>query len=62
MVEYLSGSTQSSWLVVNPVLFFAFLAQNFGSYGLAVILIREAMVPGLAAVDPFEPSEADTSA
>ena len=44
MVEYLSGSTQSSWLVVNPVLFFAFLAQNLGSYGLAVILIREAMV------------------
>jgi hypothetical protein len=44
MVEYLSGSTQLSWLVVNPPLFFAFLAQNIGSYGLAVLLIREAKV------------------
>ena len=44
MVEYLSGSTRLSWLVLNPLLFFAFLAQNLGSYGLAVLLIREAQV------------------
>ena len=44
MVEYLTGSTQISWLVMNPPLFFAFLAQNLGSYGLAVLLIREARV------------------
>jgi MFS family permease len=44
MVEYLTGSTQLSWLVANPLLFFAFLAQNIGSYGLAVLLIREAKV------------------
>jgi hypothetical protein len=44
LVEYLSGSTQLSWLVVNPPLFLAFLAQNIGSYGLAVLLIREAKV------------------
>lgn len=44
MVEYLTGSTQLSWLVLNPPLFFAFLAQNIGFYGLAVLLIREATV------------------
>ncbi|MDE1821080.1 MAG: hypothetical protein KGJ23_09810 [Euryarchaeota archaeon] len=44
MVEYLTGSTQISWLVLNPPFFFAFLAQNLGSYGLAVLLIREAKV------------------
>lgn len=44
MVEYLTGSSQLSWLVLNPPLFFAFLAQNVGSYGLAVLLIREAKV------------------
>jgi hypothetical protein len=44
MVEYLTGSTELSWLVLNPALFFAFLAQNIGSYGLAVLLIREAKV------------------
>lgn len=44
MVEYLTGSTQVSALVVDPPFFFAFLAQNLGSYGLAVLLIREAKV------------------
>lgn len=44
MVEYLTGSTQASWLILNPPFFFAFLAQNLGNYGLAVILIREAKV------------------
>lgn len=41
-VEYLTGSSQLSWLVGSPPLFFLFLFQNLGSYGLAVVLIREA--------------------
>lgn len=43
-VEYLTGSSQLSWLVGNPPLFFLFVLQNLGSYGLAVVLIREATV------------------
>lgn len=43
-VEYLTGSTQLSLLVGNPLAFFLFLAQNLGSYGAAVLLIREAKV------------------
>src|SRR5437667_11263 len=36
-VEYLTGSSQLSWLIANPPLFFLFLVQNLGSYGLAVV-------------------------
>lgn len=43
-VEYLTGSTQMSLLIGNPPIFFLFLAQNLGSYGAAVLLIREAKV------------------
>jgi hypothetical protein len=43
-VEYLTGSSRLSLLVASPVLFFLFLAQNLGSYGAAVLLIREARV------------------
>jgi hypothetical protein len=43
-VEYLTGSTQASWLVNQPILFFLFLAQNLASYGAAVLLIREARI------------------
>jgi hypothetical protein len=43
-VEYLTGSSQLSWLIGNPPLFFGFLLQNLGSYGLAVILTREAQI------------------
>jgi hypothetical protein len=43
-VEYFTGSTQLYYLVANPPIFFLFLAQNLGSYGLAVLLIREARV------------------
>lgn len=43
-VEYLTGSSQLSWLVGSPPLFFLFLLQNLGSYGLAVVLIREAAI------------------
>ncbi|MCI4352188.1 MAG: hypothetical protein L3K14_02205 [Thermoplasmata archaeon] len=43
-VEYLSGSSQLSYLVGVPPIFFLFLAQNLGSYGLAVLLIREARI------------------
>src|SRR5207244_1752721 len=41
-VEYLTGSSQPSWLIGNPPLFFLFLLQNLGSYGLTVVLAREA--------------------
>ena len=41
--EYLSASSQLTVLVINPVLFFLFLAANLGLYG-SVILIREAMI------------------
>jgi hypothetical protein len=43
-VEYLTGSTQSSLLLAQPILFFLFLAQNLASYGAADLLIREARV------------------
>ena len=43
-VEYFTGSSQLSWAVGNPPLFFLFLVQNLGSYGLAVVLIREAQI------------------
>jgi hypothetical protein len=43
-VEYLTGSTQLSALLLNPPIFFIFLGQNLGSYGAAVLLIREAKV------------------
>lgn len=43
-VEYFTGSSQLSWLVGSPPLFSLFLVQNLGSYGLAVILIREAQI------------------
>ncbi len=42
--EYLSASSQLTVLVINPVLFFLFLAANLGLYGSGVILIREAMI------------------
>ena len=43
-VEYLTGSTQLSTLIGSPPIFFIFLIQNLGSYGAAVLLIREAQV------------------
>ena len=42
--EYLSASSQITLLVLNPLLFFLFLAANIGLYGSGVILIREAMI------------------
>ena len=42
--EYLSASSQITLLVLNPLLFFLFLAANVGLYGSGVILIREAMI------------------
>lgn len=43
-VEYLTGSSQLSLLVAQPILFALLLAQNLASYGAAVLLIREARV------------------
>src|SRR5438552_19081494 len=43
-VEYLTGSSQLSWLIGNPPLFFLFLVQHLGSYGLAVVLSRESQI------------------
>jgi len=43
-VEYLTGSTQLSWIILNPPLFLIFLAQNIGFYGGGILLIREARV------------------
>jgi len=43
-VEYLTGSTQLSSILLNPPLFLIFLALNLGSYGAAVLLIREASI------------------
>lgn len=43
-VEYLTGSSQLYLLVASPLVFLFFLLQNMGSYGLAVLLIREAKV------------------
>lgn len=42
--EYLSGSSSMELLVVNPVVFFLFLALNLGLYGPGVLLVREAHV------------------
>src|SRR5947209_19760787 len=42
--EYLSASSQLTVLVINPVLFFLFLAANLGLYGSGALLIREAMI------------------
>jgi len=42
--EYLSGSSNMAFLVVNPVVFFLFLAANLALYGPGVILIREAKI------------------
>ena len=40
----MTGSSQLSWAVGSPPLFLSFLVQNLGSYGLAVVLIREARI------------------
>lgn len=42
--EYLSGSSNMAFLVVNPLLFFLLLAANLALYGPGVILIREAKI------------------
>jgi hypothetical protein len=44
MVEYLTGSTQLSAILLNPPLFLIFLIQNIGFYGGGVLLIREARI------------------
>ncbi|MDE1819727.1 MAG: hypothetical protein KGJ23_01905 [Euryarchaeota archaeon] len=44
IVEYLSGSSQLSLLMLSPVVFLIFLAANLGLYGPGVLLIREAKV------------------
>src|SRR5438128_7502664 len=43
-VDSLRCSSQLSWLIANPPLFFLFLVQNLGSYGLAVVLAIEAQI------------------
>ena len=42
--EYLSGSTNMAFLVLNPPVFFLLLAANLALYGPGVILIREAKI------------------
>jgi hypothetical protein len=42
--EYLSGSSPTAYLVVNPVVFLLFLGLNLGLYGPGVLLVREALV------------------
>ncbi len=42
--EYLSGSSSTTWLALNPIRFFFLLALNMGLYTAGVFLIREAMV------------------
>ena len=42
--EYLSGSSNMAFLVLNPPVFFLFLAANLALYGPGVILIREAKI------------------
>jgi hypothetical protein len=42
--EYLSGSSNMALLVLNPLVFFLFLAANVALYGPGVILIREAKI------------------
>jgi len=44
LVEYLTGSTQFSAILLNPPLFLIFLVQNIGFYGSGVLLIREAKI------------------
>jgi hypothetical protein len=43
-VEYLTGSTQLSAIILNPPLFLIFLGQNIGFYGSGVLSIREARI------------------
>ncbi|HEV2429427.1 MAG TPA: hypothetical protein VGV64_06255 [Thermoplasmata archaeon] len=42
--EYLSGSSQLTLVVLNPIVFLLFLALNLGLYGPGVLLIREAAI------------------
>jgi hypothetical protein len=42
--EYLSGSSNMAFLVLNPPVFFLLLAANLALYGPGVILIREAKI------------------
>ncbi|HEV2120873.1 MAG TPA: hypothetical protein VGS11_12325 [Candidatus Bathyarchaeia archaeon] len=42
--EYLSGSSNMAFLILNPPVFFLFLAANLALYGPGVILIREAKI------------------
>ena len=42
--EYLSASSQLTVILINPFVFYLFLAANMGLYGSGVLLIREAMV------------------
>ena len=42
--EYLSGSSSTTWLALNPTGFSVFLVLNMGLYTTGVLLIREAMV------------------
>src|SRR5215472_7628498 len=42
--EYLSGSSSTSLLLVNPVAFLLFLAINVAMYTPGCLLVREAMV------------------
>jgi hypothetical protein len=42
--EYLSGSSNMAFLVLNPLVFFLLLAANLALYGPGVILIREAKI------------------
>ena len=44
--EYLSGSTKTSLLVLDPPAFLLFLALNLGLYGPGVLLVRESWVRG----------------
>jgi len=44
LVEYLTGSTQLSAIILNPVLFLILLVQNLAFYGPGVLLIREARI------------------
>ncbi len=44
IVEYLTGSSSLSLLILLPPVFFAFLGLNLALYGPGVLLIREAMV------------------
>jgi hypothetical protein len=44
-VEYLTGSSQLSWIITGrPILFLIFLVQNICFYGSGVLLVREAQI------------------